>query len=66
MRFKGFFRKFVGTPGSEFINFGPEHFKQAGIGFAPSAGMPLLEAYQLVNKFNSGQHTPQFVYFLEA
>lgn len=65
MRFKGFMRRFVDGSAPEFCGFGSEHFREAGVGFAPSAGMPLLEAHELVNKWNKSQITPRFVYWLE-
>jgi hypothetical protein len=65
--FKVFARQFVGLPGHapepEFVEFTPEHFKKVGIS-PRSAGMPVLEAYQLVNEFNRTATEP-FVYWLE-
>lgn len=66
-RFKGFLRQFVGLPGHtpdpEFVEFTSEHFKTVGI--APQlSGMPVLEAYQLVNDFNRQAQEP-FVHWLE-
>lgn len=53
MRFKGFMIQRIGDDRPEFREFKPEHYKRAGI--APqAAGMPVLEAYQLVNEFNKG------------
>jgi hypothetical protein len=38
----------------------------AGIPYSPFCGMPVLEAYQLVNDLNRNQSEHQFVYYLAA
>jgi hypothetical protein len=65
MRFKNFMRKFIGTGEVQALEFGPEHFQEAGILPAPWGGMPLLEAYQLINKWNRSQAEPRFLYWLD-
>lgn len=65
MRFKGFMRKFLGGGIAEFCGFQSEHFKEAGLMPMPAAGMPVLEAHELVNKWNMGQTDPRFMYWLE-
>lgn len=64
MRFKHYIRRSL-EGGSETILFGPVHFADAGVGYSSVGGMPILEAYQLVNKWNLQQHEPQFIYCLE-
>ncbi len=64
MRFKGFMRKVLETGRQESCDFRTEHFKEVGI--MPQAAMPVLEAYQLVNKWNQSQVNPRFIYWLEA
>ena len=66
MRFKTFMRRIIGETGPEVVPFGREHFTEAGLGYAPFAGMPILEAYELVNKWNRIQYAPRFIYWLEA
>ena len=63
--FKGFMRQRVGDEQPEFQEFRPEHFQRVGI--RPMAsGMPVLEAYQLVNEFNRTQGAARFVHFLPS
>lgn len=64
MRFTGFMRTTIDSGIHEFCDFKPDHFRDAGI--TPQAGMPVLEAYQLVNKLNQSQVNPRFIYWLEA
>ena len=66
MLFKSFARRQIDDDKTEFIRFGPEHYKKAGIPYSPFGGMPILEAYQLVNDLNRNQSEHQFVYFLTA
>ena len=66
MRFKSFVRKQIDGDQTEFIRFGPEHYKKAGIPYSPFGGMPILEAYQLVNELNRDQSDHQFIYYLAA
>ena len=66
MRFKSFVRKEVDGDQAEFIRFGPEHYRKAGIPYSPFGGMPILEAYQLVNDLNRDQSDHRFVYYLAA
>lgn len=66
MRFTTYLRKILGTGEVQALPFGEEHFREAGVGYAPVAGMPLLESYQLVNKWNRLQpEQPRYLYFLE-
>lgn len=65
MRFKGFMRRIIGSGEIEAFGFGLEHFKAAGLAPTPAAGMPVLEAYQLVNQWNKQQTNPRFIYCLE-
>lgn len=66
MRFKTFIRHQIDCDRTEFVQFGPEHYKRAGIPYSPFGGMPVLEAYQLVNDLNRNQSEHQFVYYLAA
>ena len=65
MRFTRFMRRILDNGLTEVVNFGAEHFTEAGLRPALLGGMPQLEAYQLINKWNGGQATPRFVYWLE-
>ncbi len=69
MRFKGYWRKLVGHDVDPvFVQFDENNYKQAGVGFSPTAGMPLLESYQLVNKWNgaTAKHGGnRYIYWLE-
>jgi hypothetical protein len=49
----------------ERVPFREAQFKEAGLQFAPSRGMPMLEAFQLINKWNTNQLQQNFVYGLE-
>jgi hypothetical protein len=66
MRFKTFIRRQINDDRTEFVQFGPEHYKKAGIPYSPFGGMPVLEAYELVNDLNRNQSEHQFVYYLAA
>jgi hypothetical protein len=66
MRFRTFIRKHIGGDRTESFQFGPEHFRKVGIPYAPSGGMPVLEAYEIVNDLNRSQAEHQFVYYLAA
>jgi hypothetical protein len=66
MRFKTFIRRRINDDRNEFFRFGPEHYKKAGIPYSPFCGMPVLEAYQIVNDLNRNQAQHQFVYYLAA
>lgn len=52
MRPKTYLRKNLSTNEVEEIYFNPSHYKEVGLPPSISAGMPILEAYQLVNKWN--------------
>lgn len=62
---KQFMRRMIGQDTAEVLDFGPEHFKEAGIAFAPLGGLPRFEAHQLVNRWNR-LGGGRFVYWLEA
>ncbi len=64
MRFTKFYRRVLASGLVEAVPFAPEHFREAGVGYAPVAGMPILEAFQLVNKWNLSQSDQQFVFAL--
>lgn len=66
MRFKTYIRRQVIDDRAESLHFGPEHYRRAGIPYSPFGGMPVLEAYQLVNDLNRNQSEHQFVYYLAA
>lgn len=42
------------------------HFREAGVSPMPLGGMPILEAFQLVNKWNISQTPQRYVYGLEV
>jgi hypothetical protein len=66
MRFQTFTRKQIDGDRTELLQFGPEHYRKAGIPYAPFGGMPVLEAYEIVNDLNRNQAEHQFVYYLAA
>lgn len=45
------------------ISFSARDFNDAGVPYASLAGMPILEAYQLVNRWNARQS--HYVYWIE-
>ena len=44
--------------------FEPAHYREVGIAPRTLGGMPVLEAYQLVNRWNIVQASQRFVYAL--
>ena len=67
MRFKQFHRRDLRTDGTGdlTLEFDREHYTAAGVGYAPAIGIPMLEAYELINKWNAQQVVRQnFVYYL--
>lgn len=64
MRFQTYIRKRIENGEAQVIPFGPDDFREAGIGYAPIAGMPLLEAHQFVNRRNAEQERPRYLYCL--
>jgi hypothetical protein len=66
MRFKTFIRREINDDRIELVQFGPEHYRKAGIPYSPFGGMPVLEAYEIVNDLNQNQAEHQFVYYLAA
>lgn len=65
MRPTHFLRRIVPTGDVQRIPFDSTHYKAAGVGYSPAVGMPTLEAYQLVNKWNVQQIEQKYVYALE-
>jgi hypothetical protein len=66
MRFQTFTRRQIDGSRIELFPFGPEHYRKAGIPYSPCSGMPVLEAYEIVNDLNQNQAEHQFVYYLAA
>jgi hypothetical protein len=66
MRYLTFTRRQIDGSQIELLPFGPEHYRRAGIPYSPYSGMPVLEAYEIVNDLNQNQAEHQFVYYLAA
>jgi hypothetical protein len=66
MRFQTFTRRKIDEDRTESLPFQQEHYRKAGIPYSPCGGMPVLEAYEIVNDLNRNQAEHQFVYFLAA
>ena len=66
MRFKTFIGRKLNDDRTELFQFGPEHYRKAGIPYSPFSGMPVLEAHEIVNDLNRNQAEHQFVYYLAA
>ena len=66
MQFKTFTRRQINGDRIELFRFEPEHYRKAGIPYSPYSGMPVLEAYEIVNDLNQNQAEHQFVYYLAA
>lgn len=66
MRYQTFMRRVVGESVPEVCTFGPDHFREAGVSYGTLAGLPQLEAHQLINRWNRNQFETCFVYWLEA
>lgn len=47
------------------VQFLADHYKEAGVSYSPLAGFPELEAYQLLNRWNTRQDAQSVVYGLE-
>jgi hypothetical protein len=60
-----YLRKVLATGKIQRIPFTAEHYKTAGVLPAMLSGLPVLEAYQTVNRLNVSQHDQQYVYALE-
>lgn len=56
--------RIVATDEVSSVPFSRADFEGAGVPFSPLAGMPQLEAFQLVNKWNVTQPYQQRVYGL--
>lgn len=55
MRYKTFARRSISTGQEVRLSFTAEHYKAAGVGYAPLCGLPTLEAHQLINRLNTEQ-----------
>lgn len=66
MRFQTFIRRQISDNRTELLRFGPEHYRKAGIPYSPFSGMPVLEAYEIVNDLNRNQAGHQYVFYLAA
>ncbi len=66
MRFQTFIRRQIDGDRTELFPFRPEHYRKAGIPYSPISGMPVLEAYEIVNNLNRNQTEHQFVFYLAA
>ena len=65
-RFNRYMCKILKTGEVVSFPFGEVHYSQAGILYSPLAGMPQIEAYELINKWNINQVKQEFVYGLEV
>jgi hypothetical protein len=63
MRFTHYLRKLLVTGSVERLPFDESHFRE--VGMSTMSGMPILEAYQLVNKWNVDQNSQRFMFALE-
>lgn len=62
MRFKGYMQQRIGDDRPEFRPFGEDHFRT--VGMKPmTGGMPVLEAYQIVNEMN--KQSQRTIHWLE-
>lgn len=64
MRPKTYLAKYLHSNETAVLPFEKAHFDEAGVPFSPLAGMPQLEAFQLINKWNTGQTNQRIVYGL--
>lgn len=60
-----YLRKILDTGTVERVDFESAQYDEAGVPRSTLAGMPLLEAHQLVNKWNKAQTIQRIVYALE-
>lgn len=65
MRPTHYLRRNLETGEIQRIPFDASHYSEAGLLPSISAGFPLLEAYQLANKWNLAQSAQRFVYGLD-
>ena len=65
MRFTHYLRRILATGTVERMQFDVPQFREAGVPASVMSGMPLLEAYELVNKWNLQQEQQHFVFALE-
>ena len=66
MRFQTFTRSKIDGDRTESFPFEPAHYRKAGVPYSPYSGMPVLEAYEIVNDLNRNQSDHQFVYYLAS
>lgn len=65
-RYRGYMRTPVGSGSpAECRDFLETHYREAGVPPSPLAGMPILEAHELVNKWNRDQVSPRYVFWLQ-
>jgi hypothetical protein len=64
-RYRTYFRRILETGEVNECEFSEDHFREAGVPVTPNFGMPLLEAHELVNKWNRCQITSRFMFWLE-
>ena len=62
MRQTHFLRRSLEDGEIQRIPFAPGDYQQAGVPYASVGGMPVLEAYQLVNNWNVSQAEQQYVF----
>lgn len=65
MRYKYYLRRTIPSGEIQRLPFDAAHYKIAGVPFAQMGGMPVLEAFQLVNHLNVNQTSQTYVYGLE-
>ena len=65
MRQTHYLKKTLKTGDVKRIPFAADDFQEMGVPASLMAGMPELEAFQLVNKRNKNQRQQRFVYILE-
>ena len=63
-RFTKYFRRILENGELESLPFTREHYALMGLAPSVLAGMPVLEAYQLMNYWNANQHVQRYVYWV--
>lgn len=64
MAYTHYYRKTLDNQVVDCLRFGPEHYAKVGIGYSSLRGIPSIEAFQLINAWNSQQHFTAYVYWL--
>jgi hypothetical protein len=59
-----YLRRIIVTGEVERVSFDSSAYAKIGCSHAPSRGLPILEAYELINGWNLGQETQRYVYAL--